>query len=293
MSNLPLVSICIPTYNGALFLQESLQSVLDQTYQNIEVVISDDASTDGTLELLENFKEQVTCPITIHHHTPSGIGANWNNCVRNSKGTYIKFLFQDDILLANCIERMVQVALIQENVGLVYCKREIIYNKDNKYDARWVSNFKSLHDKWHTLQVNEGVLPGKDYLKDKFLLDSPRNKIGEPPAVLLHRDCFEKAGYFNTILDQALDIEYWYRLMPFFNIGFVDEVLIKFRLHEAQASQKNKKRKTKDARLLPKIILKKLFWHLHTRQKINVLKDVFQIKKLENFLKKVKRKFIN
>lgn len=290
MSKLPLVSICIPTYNGASFIQESLQSILDQTYQNIEVIISDDASSDGTLIFIESFKEQIQCPITILHHKPSGIGANWNNCVRHSNGEFIKFLFQDDLLLPNCIERMVQIALLEDNVGLVYCKREIIYNKDNKYDARWVSNFKSLHDKWHTLQINEGVLPGKEYLKDKYLLDSPKNKIGEPPAVLIHRNCFEKVGYFNTILDQALDIEYWYRLMPFFKIGFVDEALIKFRLHEAQASQKNKKRKTKDARLLPKIIFKKLFWYLHNRQKINVLKDILQVKKLERFSKKVKRK---
>ncbi len=275
----PLISICIPTYNGEQFIVEAIESALRQTYTNLEIIVSDDGSKDATLKLIEPFKETTNIPIHIYHHNPSGIGANWNHCIEKANGVYIKFLFQDDILLPNCIERMVNLALKDEKIGLVYCKRQILYSDQNKFDARWVSNYALLHNKWDKLIVSEGILNGKDYLKDRKLLDRPQNKIGEPSAVLLHKDCFKKAGYFNTAIKQDLDFEYWYRLMPFFKIGFVDEELIIFRLHEGQATQQNKKDKTNDARLLSKIILKKLFRYLHYRQKLNILKDLLKVEK--------------
>ena len=87
-----LVSVCIPTYNGAPFLQEALDSVSQQTYRNIEVIISDDASNDKTLEIIQDFKAKASFPVSIYHHEPKGIGANWNNCIRKANGKFIKFL---------------------------------------------------------------------------------------------------------------------------------------------------------------------------------------------------------
>lgn len=287
---MPLISICIPTYNGAAYLQEALDSVLAQTYKNIEVIVSDDASQDPTLQLVEQFKEKVDFPVRICKHTPAGIGANWNHCVQKAKGKYIKFLFQDDVLKPTCIEKMVALALQHKNVGLVYCKREIIAQEDNKFTKNWINKFKNLHTHWEALKVNTGVLSGKDYLKDVKLLDAPQNKIGEPPAVLLHKNVFKKVGYFNTQLKQALDIEYWYRLLPYFDIAFIDEPLVKFRLHSQQASQVNFKTETPDRKLLPKILLRKIFWYLHPTQKRKLIKEIYHNTLYYSFYKRTVRK---
>lgn len=286
----PLVSIVIPTYNGAQFIDEAMASAIVQSYQNLEIVISDDASTDGTLAIIESYRERTSIPIKIYNHNPSGIGANWNNSIKHAKGEYIKFLFQDDVLLPNCVERMVSIAESASNVGLVYCKREIIYEESNPFDRRWVKNFKILHQSWKSLIVEEGVMSGRLYIKDPNLLIHPVNKIGEPPAVLLHKSCFEKIGYFNTQLKQALDIEYWYRIMSHFNIGFADEALIKFRIHGNQASQINAKSGFNDKRLMPVLQFKYLFWYLPLSSKMQLLREIWHLTDVGTFFRKVGRK---
>jgi len=185
---------------------------------------------------------------------------------------------------------MVDIAEKNENVGLVYSKREIIYDFNNKNDTRWVKRFGSLHNHWGKLRITEGILDGKTYLKDPLLLEQPMNKIGEPPAVLLNKKCFDKVGYFSTQLKQTLDVEYWYRLMPYFNIGFIDEELVKFRLHNEQATQTNKKTITKDKKLLPKLYLKSIYSYLDKSQQRKVFKGVFNFKGIEKILNKIKRK---
>src|SRR5690606_24488463 len=88
----PLVSICIPTYNGAAYIAEALESAIHQTYPHLEIVVSDDASTDATLAIVERFKSKTHIPVSVYHHVPKGIGANWNHCVKQANGAYIKFL---------------------------------------------------------------------------------------------------------------------------------------------------------------------------------------------------------
>ncbi len=286
----PLVSICIPTYNGEKYIAEAMASALSQTYKNVEIIVSDDASKDNTLKIIESFNEKTNIPIHIFHHQPSGIGANWNHCVKQANGKYIKFLFQDDILLPTCIEKMVKLAVTNTNVGLVYCKREIIFDRPKNEYTGWIEYYENLHQNWGSLSISEGVKKGTEYLKDKNLLDFPKNKIGEPTAVFLNKKVFNKVGYFSLKLEQALDIEYWYRLMPYFNVGFLDEELIKFRLHNQQASQINKNRKIKDKKLLPKIFLKTIFKYLHKEQKKKLIIDIYHNTHYYNYFKRVKNK---
>ena len=286
----PKVSICIPTYNGSAFIVEAMKSAIKQTYKNIEIVVSDDASKDDTIKLIESFKKKTEIPIYIHHHQPSGIGANWNHSVKKANGEYIKFLFQDDVLMPTCIERMVALALSQENVGLVYCKREILYNPENTFDANWFKKFENLHVFWKEITISQGVITGKKYLEDSGFLNYPLNKIGEPPAVLLHNSVFDKVGSFNTNLNQELDFEFWYRLMPYFKVGFVDEKLIKFRLHSNQATQINKQNTTKDSALLPMLFLKHIFKYLHPSQKKKLIFMILKNFSLYNIYIKTRKK---
>ena len=86
----PLVSICIPTYNGAKFIAEAMDSAIKQTYSNLEIVVSDDDSKDETLSIIEAYKTKTSIPVSIYNHEPNGIGANWNNCLNKSKGDYVR-----------------------------------------------------------------------------------------------------------------------------------------------------------------------------------------------------------
>lgn len=255
----PLVSICIPIFNGARYIEACMDSALSQTYQNLEIIVSDDASSDNTLALIEAYKSKTDIPIFIHNHKPNGIGANWNNCIKHAHGDYIKFLFQDDILYPTSIARMVAFAQTDTKVGLVYTKRDFIYEKETPEILEFKNVYGNLHKYWYNIVVETGIIDGVNYLKDREILNSPKNKIGEPTNVLIKKECFEKVGLFNEFMKQALDCEFWYRIMPHYKIAFIDEVLSGFRLHSEQASAKNKSKNLNETELLYKMFYNDLY----------------------------------
>ncbi|MFD1064142.1 glycosyltransferase family 2 protein [Winogradskyella litorisediminis] len=268
--NRPLVSICIPTYNGASYIEECINSALAQSYNNFELIISDDASSDNTLAIVNDYKSKNDIPIHIFNHQPNGIGANWNNCVKHANGDYIKFLFQDDILERDCVEKQIGMMLSDTNIAMVYAKRHFIYEKETPQLLEFKNVYGALHNYWFNLKISEGVIDGKEYLRDRNFLNAPKNKIGEPTSVLLDKACFDKVGFFNEELKQALDCEFWSRLMPFYKIGFVDAYLSSFRLHSAQASAINKSEKLNETEVLYNIYYNTLLPYLHKecRQKL-------------------------
>lgn len=289
--NQPLVSICIPTYNGEKFIAEALESAINQTYNNIEIIISDDNSSDATLNIAKEKLVSSTIPYYIFKHKPRGIGANWNNCIKKANGVYIKFLFQDDLLQFDCIERMIELALPDNKVGLVYCKRTILHDRNNAEHTKWMCYCGTLHTKWHKIKVQQGVLEGTKYLSDLYLMNGPLNKIGEPTAVLMRKDCFDKIGYFDEGLKQTLDIEYWYRLMKYYRIGFVEEELVSFRLHDEQATFVNQHNKVDEKYLLSKKNYHSIFWQLHPKNKWKFFKKHSRIGDFVRFVKRIAHKY--
>lgn len=282
----PLVSICIPTFNGEKFLSTALSSIEQQNYSNIEVIVSDDDSKDNTIKIIEKFKKRTIIPVKIYHHSPSGIGSNWNNCIKHSKGKYIKFLFQDDVLYPDCISKMVEISERDEKIGLVYCKRSIIYEPINEEHKKWLYKYSALHIHWDSIDVKTGYIGGEEYLKDKNLLKVPFNKIGEPTAVLITKSSFKIVGYFNEELKQALDVEFWYRFMKYYKIGFVNEELVYFRLHNNQASANNHSQGISEIEKLEIFAYRNLFLKLHPKNQWKLFKKYskagFYFRKLKN-----------
>lgn len=295
--NKPLVSICIPTYNGQKFIAEAMDAAIKQTYRPLEIVVSDDASKDATLEIIKSFQNKTDIPIHIFTHKPSGIGANWNNCIVNSNGEYIKFLFQDDTIESNCIEKMVKYAVKSNKIGLVYSKRNFIYNENDKKNIEWVKLYENLHLSWHKNNIVDGKInKGVVLLKDDSLLSFPENKIGEPTAVLLKKEVFDTVGYFSEVLKQTLDIEFWYRLMKHYDIIFIDAKLVSFRLHEMQTTSVNMNEKLNEEDLFLKSMYDNLFWKLSFSTKIKLFFKFHLIgrilKKVFNLAKRIKRKLL-
>ena len=264
----PLVSICIPTFNGAAYLSDALESALIQTYRNIEIIVSDDSSSDDTLRIVESFKGKTTIPIYVYHHQPSGIAANWDHAVQRASGEYIKFLFQDDLLMPHCIEEMLAVFAADEAIGLVFSKREII---SEVTDTKWIAKHNSIHLHWKVLNpINEG----KELLKDPGLLTQPMNKVGEPSVVMFKKEVFHRVGPFHPQLKQKLDYEYWFRIMKSYKVGFVDKELSAFRFHAAQATggyRKSAAKKRLEEKRFYNILRKDFFKYLHPLVKIKVI----------------------
>ncbi len=237
-----LVSICIPTYNGEKYIEEALNSVASQTYKDIEIIVSDDHSIDRTLEICKQFKEKSPIPVYIHSHTPSGIGANWNNCIKNAHGDYIKFLFQDDILEAACIEKQLHMILNKKLVAV--CSKRSIINESGLpvTSGGWYNKCHDLQKIFLRIDHKNFYLLEKKDLVNLYPYHLTANIFGEPIAFLFEKKIFDEVGLFSTKYRQILDAEMGYRILKKYPIGLMEEKLFRFRLHEEQESSKNKKR---------------------------------------------------
>ncbi|MDQ6623534.1 MAG: glycosyltransferase [Verrucomicrobiota bacterium] len=113
----PILSVCIPTYNSAGYLRQTLESVLTQSFTDYELVIVDNASQDGTVALVKSIAD----PRIRLHQNPQNVGAleNHNVCLRAAAGKYIKFFCSDDIMLPGTLQKMVDALNQHPNVGLV------------------------------------------------------------------------------------------------------------------------------------------------------------------------------
>jgi glycosyltransferase involved in cell wall biosynthesis/radical SAM superfamily enzyme YgiQ (UPF0313 family) len=235
----PIVSICIPTFNGEKFLAETLSSALSQTYSNIEIIISDDGSTDRTLEIAKSFQDKTSKEFVIISHRNYGLIQNWNFCITKAHGQYIKFLFQDDLLEPDCIEKMVEIAEQDEEIGMVFSPRGIILDEKDRNDRFCMCVYNgasNLHIHWSNLKP---IQEGKELLSDPKLMGEPPNKIGEPSTVMIKKEVFEKIGGFDGELCQLVDMEMWLRIMSQYKIAFVNKILSHFRVHLEQQTRKN------------------------------------------------------
>jgi predicted O-linked N-acetylglucosamine transferase (SPINDLY family)/glycosyltransferase involved in cell wall biosynthesis len=230
----PLVSVCIPTFNGELFIKKTVLSAISQTYSNIEIIISDDSSTDKTCEIAEHVLQDAKFPYRILKHARLGLVENWNFCIEEAKGKYIKFLFQDDHLEPACVQSLIEVADSEVNIGLVFSRRGV----ESVGGAMIPSDSIDLHKGWSRIQR---VQNGSDLLRDPKLLANPINKVGEPTTVLLRKEVLQSLGGFDPNLRQLVDVDMWLRIMMGSKVGFVDEQLSVFRLHQGQATRDNVK----------------------------------------------------
>jgi len=235
--NNPLVSLCIPIFNGAKFIEFLFEIIKSISYNNLEVIIVDDCSEDKSCQLIidnvDKYKNLEGKSIKFFQHKQNqGLVKNWNFCISKAQGKYIKFLFQDDEITFDCITKMVKIAETDIDIGLVFCSRKLIseYEVNPKYYPE------NLHLGWGDLQ---SVQSGLTLFQDKKLVNHPHNKIGEPSNVLIRSSVFNKIGKFDVSFKQYVDLEMWLRIMTTYKIAFIDEKLASFRVHNQQQTFKN------------------------------------------------------
>jgi glycosyltransferase involved in cell wall biosynthesis len=249
------VSICIPTYNGEEFIENALQSAVQQSMINqCEILLVDDCSTDNTIAVAKRLQANYSAVSISIYQNPKNIGlvANWNECIKRAKGKWIKFLFQDDILVPDCIEKMFGSA-IQNNVSYVICNRKYIYSSsvNDKTRAFYETHLIRLS---HSFQKETKIDPlfSQELFINNFL---GKNFVGEPIATLFNKDLINKYGFFNNHLKQICDFEYSLRVMFNEPVMFLPEELVQFRVHEKSTTSKNSKLGEISVSVIDRIIL--------------------------------------
>ncbi len=228
----PAISICVPTYNGESYLSETLESLLAQSFSDFEIIIIDDESADNTFKIIQEYQTHDKRISRIRNKKNIGLAENWNRCIQEAKGLWIKFVFQDDLLHPECLEAL--YAETDNEIPLIFCRREFFFEQGITNDIiKGYQNIPSI----------DQLYPDKQFLSPSDIADcilkETSNIFGEPSSTLIHRNVFADFGYFNTSLLQLCDYEYWMRVGLNTGMRYVPRSLVKFRVHPSSASSKN------------------------------------------------------
>ena len=208
----PLVSVIIPTYNGSRFIKESIQSVLDQTYPNIEIIVVDDGSTDNTPAIVKSIAD----PRIIHiRQANSGVSMARNHGIDISHGDYIAFLDHDDLWLPHKLEK--QMPFFKQNpmLALIYSDTFII-NENNFIIGKYS----------HKIKFFRGMI-----FKELFL-----SCFITILTVVIKKSAFFEVGPFLPF-KICEDYDLFLKCAAKYPIDYIDEPLAKYRVHESNYSK--------------------------------------------------------
>lgn len=208
----PLVSVCIPAYNNAEYIKDTVMSVLEQTYRNIELIVVDDHSTDNTIEVLESIEDD---RLKIYKNEKNlGMVGNWNRCLELATGEYVKLICADDMIAKNAIEKEALAMRKHPKVNLVESDTNLvdIYGKKTGQFRRYPKN---------------GMMDGKRLAKISLMI---QNFYGAPVNNLIRRSALEKTGGFDTSFTYILDFDMWLRLSCTGDVYIIHEQLNSFRI---------------------------------------------------------------
>lgn len=199
----PKISVIIPTYNRAHLIPRAIKSVLNQTYQDIEIIIVDDNSTDNTEEIVKNFKD-IRLKY-IRHNINKGASAARNTGIKASKGEYIAFQDSDDEWFPDKLEQQIKVFADGDlKVGVVYSG---FYRIEADKKTYLPSDF----------YVQKEVNIHNELLKGNF--------VGTP-TVLMKKECFENKRYFDENLPALEDWELWIELSKYYIFKYIKKPLL-------------------------------------------------------------------
>ena len=219
MASLSKVSVVLPVFNGQRFLAECIRSVLDQGFEDFELLVSDDASTDGSRRIVEDFSDARLRFFSQPQNL--GLFSNLNFLIRAAQYPLVRFLGQDDILEAQCLAH--EVAFFDRNpsVGMTYSKYVEIDEEGVEKSRTRLRDFPAVIEPNLSLQLwyYYGCLPGNI------------------STVCVRRECFEETGLFGETFQAAGDYEMWVRICRLRDLGIVHRYLVRLRSHRGQLSR--------------------------------------------------------
>ena len=252
MSKSPLVSICVPTYNGRDHLKECMASIRAQSFTDFEVVICDDQSSDGTLDFARELAGGDGRFRFIANPRRFGLVGNWNNTIAQARGEWIKLLFQDDLLAPSCVEKLL-AACQRESRLFGFCERDFIFE----------GSLADMSEEW--FRENRQRIDA-DYRENpvideaagvRIVLRQPSyNPVGEPPVTLIHRSIFQEVGEFDDALANSCDSEFWCRVLVNYGAVYVPEALATFRVHGKATTAQNHDKKLYQIAILDPMVMR-------------------------------------
>jgi O-antigen biosynthesis protein len=224
---LPLVSVLIPSYNHENFIAEAIHSVLNQTYQNFEIIITDDCSNDKSLNEIKKIKDD---RITLIEFTENrGAAESVRSCFENAKGEYITILDSDNVFTNDKIEKQLKFLIENPNIGAVFSYAKLI-DEDGE-------DFRDINHPYTKIFIKQN--------RDKFAWLNQFFYGGNclcHSSILIRKKCYDEVGLYDSRLVQLPDFDLWIRLCMKYEIYILPEQLVKFRIRNNELNASGRKR---------------------------------------------------
>ena len=208
------VSVVIPAYNHEEYVGEAIQSVLDQTFQDFELIIINDGSTDNTEVEILKFKDE---RIRYFSQENRGLSATLNRGIELARGEYFNFLPSDDAFLPQKLEVQLEAFEKSEDIGVVFSYQKVIDAEGNEIKDDPVVGW--FHVPFETKEEIFPALFERDFLS--------------VPTALIKMGCFKKVGLFDESLKTAQDYDLWMRILKHYDLRLIKRPLLKMRWHGA------------------------------------------------------------
>lgn len=258
-----LVSVILPTYNHAKYLRESIDSVLNQTYKNFELIIVDDGSTDNTKEILQDYLRKPRVTI-ITHEKNMNLPHALNTGFSKARGEFYTWTSSDNIMLPGQLEVLVHYLKVNPDKGMVYSNYQLI---DSEGKPLYGGEFR----KKNRSSQNSSMVSLPERITRENFYTSGDNFIGA--SFLYRREIAKQIGEYDINTFGAEDYDYWLRIASKFEIGYCPEVLYKYRVYSDTLNSKAKELKIYDR--LQKMLKK----HKNFKLSEQRIKVIFQVEK--------------
>lgn len=215
--NNPKVSIGIPSYNHEKYISETIESILNQTFQDFEIIITDDGSSDNSLDVIKSFSDPRIKLFVFDEN--QGACKAVNNCIKNSRGEYFAYVSSDDVWEKDKLEKQVKFLDKNPHFPAVFTKVTIIdedgkefidknhfyfsvFEQENRSRSRWLNHF---------------------FYKGNCICH---------PSILIRKEVYNEIGYYNELMANLPDFDMWVRFSLMYDFHIIDEKLTKFRVRK-------------------------------------------------------------
>jgi len=231
MNTIPRVSIILPNYNYAEYLDQRIQSLLDQTFRNFELIIIDDASSDNSAEVIKKYESDKRIK-TFFHKKNSGLTyKRWNEGAELSVGKYLMFAGADDSCENTLLEKLVEKLDSNKTAGLAYVQSWEINNEGKKIRTLKFGTDFLDKERWKKDFTDKG--------KNECYYLLFQNTIPNASAVLLRRKNFFESGKFDESFLILADWLLWFRILLNSDVAFIAEPLNYYRKHSVSVCNKS------------------------------------------------------
>lgn len=222
-NELPLVSICVPTYNAAGTVRETLESILAQTYPNLVIHVSDNASTDDTLKIVESMSDP---RINIHRHDVNvGGEGNFNRCIQLAEGKYAAIYHADDIYEPEIVQRQVEFLEQHSAAGAVFTEASLIDESGKQFGVvKLPWQLSSKEHLYNFLQL--------------FKLTLHRYNFFTCPSAMIRTNVLQNEikNWRGDMFKSSADLDVWFRIAAQHLVGFLPIPLMRYRVSKFQFS---------------------------------------------------------